>query len=99
MKREYLTYKTIELRLREASALPPLPGVRILKQTDNGLKLNVDTSIIGIEEVLGQLVACCKIGDVTIEDPPMEEIIAKIYERTEKLAGRHAEPVPLLGGS
>ncbi|MDF2937609.1 MAG: transporter [Paenibacillaceae bacterium] len=99
MKREYLTYKTIELRLREVCSLPQLPGVRILKQTAHGLKLNVDTSVIGIEEVLGQLVACCKIGDVTIEDPPMEEIIAKIYERTEKLAGQPGEPVPFLGGS
>ncbi|MFM9327363.1 ABC transporter ATP-binding protein [Paenibacillus mesotrionivorans] len=99
MKREYLTYKTIELRLREVCVLPPLPGVRILKQTANGLKLNVDTSVIGMEEVLGQLVACCKIGDVTIEDPPMEEIIAKIYERTERVADRPADSAPLAGGS
>lgn len=99
MKREYLTYKTVELRLRETCALPPLPGVRVLKQTEHGLKLNVDTSVIGIEEVLGQLVACCKIGDVTIEDPPMEEIITKIYERTERVAERPARSVPLVGGS
>lgn len=99
MKREYLTYKTVELRLREICDLLPLPGVRILKQTANGLKLNVDTSVIGMEEVLGQLVACCKIGDVTIEDPPMEEIIAKIYERTERVADRPVESAPLVGGS
>lgn len=99
MKRDYLTYKTIELRLREAAHLPVLPGVRVLKQKDTGLKLNVDTSVIGIEEVLGHLVDCCKIQDVTIQDPPMEEIIAKIYERTESVRGHAPELLPQTGGT
>ncbi|NJJ40065.1 ATP-binding cassette domain-containing protein [Paenibacillus apii] len=82
MKRDYLTYKTINLRLKEKPASMELPGVQILKQQGNGLKLNIDTAVINIEEVLGYIVAHYRVEDVTIEDPPMEEIIAKIYERT-----------------
>lgn len=84
MKRDYLTYKTIGLRLKERAEAVALPGVRILKQTDAGFKLIVDTAVIGIEEVLGYIVSHCRVEDVTIEDPPMEEIIARIYERTGK---------------
>lgn len=84
MKRDYLTYKTIELRLKEEASPVALPGVQVLKQKGAGLKLAVDTAVVGIEEVLGYIVAHCRVEDVTIEDPPMEEIISKIYERTGK---------------
>lgn len=89
MKRDYLTYKTIELRLKEAHAPLILPGVQVLKQKGAGMKLGVDTSVIGIEEVLGHIVANCRVEDVTIEDPPMEEIITQIYERTGREEGEH----------
>ncbi|WP_438444432.1 ABC transporter ATP-binding protein [Gorillibacterium sp. sgz5001074] len=89
MKREVLTYKTIELRLKEEHGLLELPGVEIVKRSGAGLKLNVDTSVIGIEEVLGHIVSHCRVEDVTIEDPPMEEIITQIYERTGKEVKEH----------
>lgn len=96
MKRDYLTYKTIELRLKETHTNGPvrLPGVRVDKHKGTGMKLNVDTSVIGIEEVLGHIVANYRVEDVTIEDPPMEEIITRIYERTgrEEASGDAAGP-------
>ncbi|MDF2924978.1 MAG: transporter [Paenibacillaceae bacterium] len=96
MKRDYLTYKTIELRLREEAADFDLPGVQIVKRKGTGLKLTVDTAVIGIEEVLSHIINHCKVEDVTVEDPPMEQIITRIYERTGQmpaLASERSGPV------
>lgn len=79
MKRNYLTHKTIELKLVEAPDHFALAGVKVLKQNGRGLKLSVDTTTTTIEDVLAYIVRHYRLEDVTIEDPPMEEIITHIY--------------------
>ncbi len=80
LKRRYLKRKVIDLRLREElQALPELAGVEVVKAQGLGAKLELDTDQRPIAEVIAQLVAALPIADITIEDPPMEEIIAAIY--------------------
>jgi len=83
LRRRYLRRKVIDLQLRDegngAPALPELAGVSVLKRTRLGTKLEVDTEVRPIAEVVAQMVAALPIADVTIQDPPMEEIIAAIY--------------------
>jgi ABC-2 type transport system ATP-binding protein len=82
LKRRYLRRKVIDLRLLEevaALTLPSLPGVEVIKAQGYGVKLEVATDERPIAEVIAALVAALPIADVTIEDPPMEEIIATIY--------------------
>ncbi|MBD2861907.1 ABC transporter ATP-binding protein [Paenibacillus oceani] len=79
LKRLYLTRKTIDLVLREEAEPFPYPGVEQLLRSGRRLKLSVDTSRTSIEEVLAQLVGRYRLDDVTIEDPPMEEVISHIY--------------------
>ncbi|HEY0826779.1 MAG TPA: ATP-binding cassette domain-containing protein [Bacilli bacterium] len=82
IKRDFLTHKTIRLELSEAAADFLLPGVVVLKQKDTRLKLSVNTSQTTIEAVLAYIIKQYRIVDVTIEDPPMEEIITHIYARS-----------------
>lgn len=62
-------------------------GVRVLKAKGHGLKLEIDTSRCPLEPIIAAVMQHCHIVDMTIADPPMEEIIARIYG--EK--GRNAE--------
>jgi ABC-2 type transport system ATP-binding protein len=79
LRRRYLRRKVIDLRLSETiEALPALPGVDVLKARGFGVKLEVDTDTQPIERVLAAL-GSLPIADITIEDPPMEEIIAAMY--------------------
>jgi ABC-2 type transport system ATP-binding protein len=87
MKRELLTNKTIKLQLAEKAVPPVLNGIEAAEVGEAGLRLSVDTSRISIEEVLAHLVAHCRILDVTIEDPSMEEIITHIYSRNGEVTG------------
>ncbi len=54
-------------------------GVEILKAKGYGLKLEIDTSRCPLEPIIAAIMQHCHIVDMTIADPPMEEIIAKIY--------------------
>lgn len=80
LRRRYLRRKVIDLRLKQPVETPPtLDGVTIVKAAQFGLKLEVDTDRQPIERVLATL-GSLPIADITIEDPPMEEIIAAMYQ-------------------
>jgi len=81
LKRDYIHAKTVSLKLGEPWQGFDGPGVEVLKHTGYGVKLKVDTAVAPIEEVVGRLLAQYSIADITVDNPPMEEIIARIYTR------------------
>jgi ABC-2 type transport system ATP-binding protein len=95
LRRRYLRRKVVSLRLREEDpALPDLPGVAIIKARGYGLRLEVDTDVTPIESVIARLMGELPIADITIEDPPMEEIIAAMYRDQRRDALPLAEATP-----
>jgi ABC-2 type transport system ATP-binding protein len=89
LRRDYIRTKTVSLKLGEPwqgadrSGRSDVPGVRVLKHKGYGVKLEVDTGVVPIEEVVGQLLGQYAIADITVDNPPMEEIIARIYTGRE----------------
>jgi ABC-2 type transport system ATP-binding protein len=87
LKRDYIQSKTISLKLGEpwrgleCTSRDGSPAVQVLKHKGYGVKLQVDTAAVPIEEVIHQILACYTIADINVDNPPMEEIIARIYER------------------
>lgn len=80
LKHDYLNYKEIEIKYGQKPDLEGC-GLNILKAKGNGVKVQVDTSKQEIEEVLSQLISLGKVEDITITDPPMEDVIAHIYRQ------------------
>src|SRR6266700_145702 len=56
-----------------------IDAVQVLKAKGHGLKLEIDTSRTPLEPIIAAIMERCHILDMTIADPPMEEIIATIY--------------------
>lgn len=54
-------------------------GVEVLKAKGHGLKLEINTTRAPLEPIIAAIMQRCHILDMTISDPPMEEIIAAIY--------------------
>jgi ABC-2 type transport system ATP-binding protein len=86
LKRSFLTSKLVEARYAEQ--IPPafnIAGTEIIKiAKDNyAIKLKFDTLQTAVENVLSQLSAIGKLLDITISDPPLEEVIAAIYQKAE----------------
>ncbi|HLX58512.1 MAG TPA: ATP-binding cassette domain-containing protein [Ktedonobacteraceae bacterium] len=67
-------------------------GVRVLKAKGHGLKLEIDTARTPLEPVIAAIMQHCHILDMTIADPPMEEIIADIYGRKSGAQSASSEP-------
>ena len=80
LKRNHIQSKTITLKLGEPFDGLDVPGVTVVKAAETGVKLEVDTSNVQIDEVVSRLVARYAVLDMTVEDPPMEQVIAHIYQ-------------------
>lgn len=78
MKYDYLNKKVVSLKLKESAKLTVPDGVTLIKGTPYAAKFSVDTRIMPIGRVLAMLDSD-NIADITIEEPPMEEIIAAVY--------------------
>ena len=70
----------MSLRLAEPFEGYDAEGVRVIKSSGVGAKLEVDTTIALIDSVIAGLMARYSILDMTVEDPPMEQVIAHIYQ-------------------
>jgi len=82
VKREVLSRKIVTLTLPKDSdrkALPDIDGAYWLPEESGRFRLTVDLKRTAIERVMGELVGRIGFTDVTVEDPPLEEIIKHIY--------------------
>ena len=81
LKRKHLTTKLVEVRYAEqVPAGFSLQGVEILKVGKYGVKLKFDTTQTPVDSVMARLSEAGELVDITISDPPLEEVIAKIYQ-------------------
>ena len=63
--------------------IPQVPGVINISQHDNmKYTLEVDTKVCSIGKITSILMNMGNVFDITISDPPMEDIIADIYRKT-----------------
>ncbi len=80
LKRRFLTRKLVEVRY--AAEVAPdfqLEGMETLKTGRYGVKLAFDTHLTPADVVLARLSSAGTVMDITISDPPLEEVIALIY--------------------
>lgn len=82
LKRKFLTRKMVEVRYaEEVSPNFSVDGVEILKVGSYGVKLRFDTTQTSVDSVMSHLSEVGELVDITVSDPPLEEVIAKIYEQ------------------
>src|SRR5512139_2270459 len=86
LKRKFLTSKLVEVRYAdEVSKSFHIEGVEILKVGHYGVKLRFDIHKTPVEKVISHLTNAGSVVDITISDPPLEEVIAKIYQTQDAL--------------
>ncbi|MBU4501250.1 MAG: ATP-binding cassette domain-containing protein [Nanoarchaeota archaeon] len=81
IKSKALSSKVLDVKLLESKDHFKLKGCRVLKVGKYGMKIKVDTNVTSIKKVMDYLVDNYDFADLTISDPPIEEIIKKIYEK------------------
>ncbi len=58
-----------------------LPGVSTERVSDSMVRLEVDTAATPIRHVLDAVLGTVPVADLSVVDPPLEHVIADIYER------------------
>jgi ABC-2 type transport system ATP-binding protein len=82
LRSDYLGRKLIDVRFGTPQELPELGGVTVVTER-GGLHgtLTVDTGIRPIGDVMERLSVMGNVLDITISNPPMEDIIAAIFQQ------------------
>jgi viologen exporter family transport system ATP-binding protein len=84
LKRSALTTKLIEVRFDTPAPSIDLDGVTVVKSSAEGYKLAVDTKLRSIREVLDALLDHHPVADISVTDPPLEDVIARIYSGNDR---------------
>jgi len=79
LKYNYLNKKIIELKMKEKIKLEEADGITVLKDKGTNLKIEIDSKIRTIADIIKMLDAD-KIVDMNISNIPLEEIITRIYK-------------------
>lgn len=80
IKQKVLSTKILEVKFFEFKDHFKLKGCEVIKKGKYGMKISVDTAKQPIRKVINHLVSNYDFADLIVSDPPIEEIIKKIYE-------------------
>jgi ABC-2 type transport system ATP-binding protein len=81
MRRALLGTKMLDVRFEQPPGTIDVEGARLVKLSGAGAKLEVDTSRRPIRSVLDDLLDRYDVVDISVADPPLEEIVSHIYAR------------------
>jgi ABC-2 type transport system ATP-binding protein len=80
MRRTFLGTKLVEVSLAHDVGPIDFDGVEVTEQTPSTLKLVVDTSRRDVRGVVDELLDSLPVTDLSIVDPPLEQVIGSIYD-------------------
>ena len=88
MKYTLLNHRILSVRM-DGPAEVTVPGARVVKRKEYGMKIEVDLGQTRTEDVIAELMKQSSIEDITISSTPMEDVITHIYQTA---GARHSEP-------
>ncbi|HZT65627.1 MAG TPA: ATP-binding cassette domain-containing protein [Acidimicrobiales bacterium] len=84
MRRSLLATKLVEVTFDRPPDNLEMAGVTVVTADATSLRLAVDTTITPVRKVVDVLLERADIGDLSIVDPPLEQVIANIYEQAAR---------------
>jgi len=79
LRKTYIRRKVVTLLTAEERITLALPGVKVTEEAPHKTVLEVDVEKTPIEAVVQAALKASRLHDLTVEDPPMEEIVQAIY--------------------
>jgi ABC-2 type transport system ATP-binding protein len=79
LRQRFIPRKRVSVVTEETELRVELPGVRRLPSLGHRTELEVDLERITVERVVATIFAGARVLDLSVEDPPMEEIVGAIY--------------------
>ncbi len=83
LRNRFGSYKTITADYLESDKVIRMEGTNILSRTPEKVTLQVNTARVGVSQVISTLSERLEILDITVENPPIEEIMVELYKEFE----------------
>jgi len=83
LRKNYIRRKVVTLLTAEEDVRIELPGVTVVEKAPHRTVLEVDVDRTPVEQVVQAALQASRLRDLTVEDPPMEEIVQAIYASAE----------------
>jgi ABC-2 type transport system ATP-binding protein len=83
--RRYIKKKIVNVKFKGENSDFDMKGVNILEKKDYDVKFEIDLNEISQDKVVEEIIKRGQILDITVEDPPLEEVIKTIYEEKGNL--------------
>ncbi len=83
LRQSYIRRKIVTLLTAESEIAISLPGVRVVEHAPHRTVLDVDVEHTPIDKVVQAAMDASRLRDLTVEDPPMEEIVQAIYAEAD----------------
>lgn len=87
LKYHYLNKKIVEIKTKEEVNFSNTKGITVLKSKNGSSKLEIDTELTSISEVIKHL-DTDNLLDINISNIPLENIITEIYKEKSNCIGR-----------
>ena len=84
LRRRFIARKLITLQSQAPALALDLPGVTRRPSEPHTTILEIDTRKMRVDAVIAAALALGGIEDVTVEDPPMEEVVHEIYAALDR---------------
>lgn len=84
LRRQFLGRKVVTLQSQAVSITLDMPGVTRRPSEPHTSVFEVETKVARVDAVIQAALAQGGIEDVTIEDPPMEEVVHEIYQHVAR---------------
>ena len=79
LRAQFIRHKRVTLVSDRAELRLELAGVRVLEREPYKLELEVDIRQTPVARVVEAALALCTLHDLSVEDPPLEQIVQAIY--------------------
>ncbi|HEV8296698.1 MAG TPA: ATP-binding cassette domain-containing protein [Acidimicrobiales bacterium] len=84
MRRTLLATKLVDIRFERPVEAFAFDGVTVIDQDASTVKLVVDTSRRAVRHVLDAVLDHFPVADISVVDPPLEQVIAEIYAMPQR---------------
>jgi ABC-2 type transport system ATP-binding protein len=81
LRRSFLQRKSVTVFSEEEDWDAAIPGVEVVSQEPHRKRLEFNVEEVAVEKVIQEALQRSRLRDITVEDPPMEEIIQRIYAK------------------
>lgn len=94
LRTSYIRRKRVVLSTAEAEVAIDMPGVTVVARAPHRLELEVDLDVTPIEALVAAGLRAGRVQDITVEDPPMDEIVQALYRSAAEPAASADTPLP-----